>query len=74
MLTFVCILVIMFTLALPLFATSEGAQQASDQRNAQHFCSLVFAANAAGVKVVDSKAKKHSRRDRRSAEPNPQSY
>ena len=57
MLSFVCILGIMITLALPLFATSEGAQQATDQRNAQHFCSLASAANAAGVKVVDSKAK-----------------
>lgn len=57
MLSFVCILSIMITLALPLFATSEGAQQATDQRNAQHFCSLASAANAAGIKVVDSKAK-----------------
>lgn len=57
MLTFVCILGIMITLALPLFATSEGAQQATDQRNAQHFCSLASAANAAGAKVLDSKAK-----------------
>lgn len=54
MLTFVCILGIMITLALPLFATSEGAQQATDQRNAQHFCSLASAANAAGAKVVDA--------------------
>lgn len=54
MLMFVSILGIMITLAIPLFATSEGAQQAVDQRNAQNFCSLAFAANAAGVKVVDA--------------------
>ncbi len=57
MLTFVCILGIMITIALPLFATTKGAQQATDQRNAQHFCSLASAANAAGAEVLDSETK-----------------
>lgn len=46
----------MITLALRLFATREGGQKATNQRNPQHFCNLASAANAAGIKVVDSKA------------------
>lgn len=52
MLTFIAILGIMVTMALPVFGNSQGAKQAKDQRNAQNLCSLANAANAAGINVT----------------------
>lgn len=52
MLTFVAILGIMVTMAVPVFGNSQGARQAKDQRNAQNLCSLANAANAAGFNVT----------------------
>ncbi len=52
MLTFVCILGIMATMAIPLFGNTAGARQAKDQRNAQNFCSMATAASAAGIAVI----------------------
>lgn len=49
MLTVVSILGIMAALALPLFANAAGARQATHQKNAQTFCTLAAAAQAAGV-------------------------
>jgi prepilin-type N-terminal cleavage/methylation domain-containing protein len=52
MLTCICLLAILLTLALPMFANAEGARQATHQKNAQTFCSLASAAQAAGIPLT----------------------
>lgn len=52
MLTFVCILGIMVSLALPLFGNTKEIEQAAAKRNAQSFCTLAYSASAAGLNVA----------------------
>lgn len=52
MMTFVAILGIMISLALPLFGNTKEVQQAAAKRNAQHFCSLANSASVAGYDVT----------------------
>ncbi len=54
MLTFVAILGIITTLAIPLFTTTEGVKQAADQVNAQGLATLSAAASAAGAFESDT--------------------
>ena len=52
LLMFVSILGILVTMAIPLFGNTEPASRAKDQRNAQSFCYLASAAQAAGVNIT----------------------
>jgi Tfp pilus assembly protein FimT len=52
MMTFVCILGIMISLAMPLFGNTQQIQQATAKRNAQSFCTLAYSANVAGLNVA----------------------
>lgn len=52
MMTFVAILGIMISLALPLFGNTKEVQQAAAKRNAQNFCSLANSASVAGFDVT----------------------
>ena len=52
MLMFVSILGIMISISIPLFASTNGARQATHKQNAQTICSLATAAAAAGLNVA----------------------
>ncbi len=52
-LLFICMLSIMVTLALPLFASPYSAKQATHQKNAQTCCTLLTVIQAAGVPVTE---------------------
>jgi hypothetical protein len=52
MMTFVCILGILVSLAMPLFGNVQEIEQATAKRNAQSFCTLAYAASAAGLNVA----------------------
>jgi hypothetical protein len=52
MLTFVCILGTMVSIAIPLFGNVQGIKQATAKRNAQSFCTLAHSASAAGKNVA----------------------
>ena len=52
MMTFVCILGIMISLAMPLFGNTQAIEQATAKRNAQSFCTLAYSASAAGLNIA----------------------
>jgi hypothetical protein len=52
MMTFVCILGIMISLAIPLFGNTQAIEQATAKRNAQSFCTLAYSASAAGLNIA----------------------
>lgn len=52
MMTFVCILGIMISIAMPMFGNTKDVEQVTAQRNAQSFCKLAYAASAAGHNVA----------------------
>jgi len=51
-LMFIAVLGIMISIAIPVFATTDGAKQATDRQNAQVICTLATAASASGVNVA----------------------
>ena len=52
MLTTLVIIGFFVLMALPSFGSTEPAKQSVHKQNAQNFCSLAFALNAAGVNVA----------------------
>lgn len=52
MLMFLSIVGILVTMAIPLFGNTEPANRSKDQRNAQSFCFLASAAQAAGANIT----------------------